>query len=202
MKVIILGGFLGSGKTSVLLQLAKGIVSSRGLDAGSPKMVIIENEIGEVGVDDKLLKAGGYKVENMFSGCICCSMAGDIVTNLSTISKDFAPEFVIIESSGVGYPFNIKENIEHSLGYRCCIVTVADAKRWKRLLKPMEMMLSDQLKESNFVLVNKKDLVDDETLSFVNKSVSGFVPEAKVYNISAISGIDDSIIQEVIGSIE
>ena len=198
MKIIILGGFLGSGKTSVLMQLARRIVALEGGDEEAPKMVIIENEIGEVGVDDKLLKTGGYKVENMFSGCICCSMAGDIVVNLSTIKKDFDPEYVMIESSGVGYPFNIKENIERALGYECKIVTVADAKRWKRLLVPMQMMLSDQLRDSNVVLVNKVDLVDEDMVRFVDESVSGFVPEAKIYNISANKEIDAELIDFII----
>jgi len=197
MKILILGGFLGSGKTSVLLRLAKQFVGEGSDNAA--KIVIIENEIGEVGVDDKMLNAGGYKVENMFSGCICCSMAGDIVVNLQKIEKDFHPELVIIESSGVGYPFNIKENIVRILNLDCTICTVVDSKRWKRMLIPMQMMLNDQLRDSDYILVNKIDLVDQEMLDFVDESVKGFVPTAKICNISATTAFDSALIDEILG---
>lgn len=196
MKILILGGFLGSGKTSVLLKLARKFASLQNDSTG--KIVIIENEIGETGVDDKLLLSGGYKVENMFSGCICCSMAGDIVVSISKIVEDFSPELIIIESSGVGYPFNIKENIERVLGYPCKICAVIDAKRWKRLLIPMQTMLADQLKNSDYILVNKTDLVDEDTLNFVDESAKGFVPDAKVYNISATTNFSDDLINEIL----
>jgi len=196
MKILILGGFLGSGKTSVLLKLAKAFVGES--SDNNTKIVIIENEIGEVGVDDKMLSAGGYNVQNMFSGCICCSMAGDIVDNLKIIQKDYNPELVIIESSGVGFPFNIKENIEEYLNITSRICTVVDAKRWKRMLVPMGLMLNQQLKNSEYILVNKVDLVDQEMIDFVDESVKSFVPEAKIFNISATTAFGENLIKEIL----
>ncbi len=195
MKIIILGGFLGSGKTSVLMRLASKI--AEGSEEGSSKLVIIENEVGEIGVDDKLLKTGGYKVENMFSGCVCCSMAGEIISGIVQIQKDFNPEYLIIESSGVGYPNEIKENIKRSLGIDSKICTLIDAKRWKRILIPMQTMLKDQIVGSDYILVNKTDLVDAEMLDFVDKSAQEFVPEAKLFNICAMKEISSDIISEI-----
>ena len=70
MNLLILGGFLGSGKTTVLLQLAKYITGDH-VKPGETKVAIIENEIGEQGIDDKILKSGNYSVENLFAGCAC-----------------------------------------------------------------------------------------------------------------------------------
>jgi G3E family GTPase len=200
MKIIILGGLLGSGKTSVLMSFAKEL-SGIG-ENGKPKVVVIENEIGETGVDDKLLKTGGYKVENMFSGCACCTMSGEMVQNVKDIKRDFDPEMIIIESSGVGYPHEIKAKIKKALDLNSSIVAVVDAKRWKRMLIPMETMLKDQLIDTDFIFVNKIDLVDQEMIDFVNGSVKTFVPEAKVFDVSAVSGIDESIIHEVLTASE
>ena len=88
MKIIILGGFLGSGKTTVLLQLAKYITSQ----PGKPQVVILENEIGEVGVDNQLLSGASFAVENIFSGCICCSGAVDLVEGEQSVAGGQHPE--------------------------------------------------------------------------------------------------------------
>ena len=200
MKIIILGGFLGSGKTSVLMNFAQELA---GVDEnGKPKVVVIENEIGETGVDDKLLKTTGYKVENMFSGCACCTMSGEMTQNIKDITRDFSPEMIIVESSGVGYPHEIKANIKKSLDMKSSIVAVVDAKRWKRMLIPMGPMLKDQLINTDFVFVNKIDLVDQEMIDYVNESVKSLVPEAKVFDVVATDGIDKEVIKEVLNHSE
>ena len=193
MNLIILGGFLGSGKTSVLLKLAKAI-TERDTSGKETKLVIIENEIGEIGVDNLLLRSDKYEVSNLFSGCACCSMAGEVIDNIRTVMKDFSPNYIIIESSGVGYPATIRDNIEKKLGLKGTVCTVVDASRWLVILKPMEMILTDQIEGTDIALVNKTDLVDDETLKEVDKSVSGLVPEAKLFNISAVNGIQEEVL--------
>ena len=79
MKMIIMGGFLGAGKTSLVLQMAR-YLAGRNPDKQA-KVVILENEIGEVSIDDKILKSGGFEVQTMFSGCVCCTMAGELMGN-------------------------------------------------------------------------------------------------------------------------
>lgn len=197
MKIIILGGFLGSGKTSVLMDIAREFVGEGNTDPS--KVVIIENEIGEVGVDDKLLSGSGLQVQNMFAGCICCSLAGDIVTSIKTIRKDYDPELIIIESSGVGYPFNIKENIQFSLGLDSLIVCVVDAGRWKRLFIPMHMMFHDQLKDTQILLINKIDLVEQDTIDLIKEQVQEFCTPDETYCISAVNGIEKDILAKLLG---
>ena len=194
MKLLILGGFLGSGKTSVLLKLAKAI-TEKDKSSKPSKLVIIENEIGEIGVDNQLLKSGRYEVSELFSGCACCSMAGEVISNIRTVMKDFDPNWIVIESSGVGYPAAIRDNIEKKLGIRGTVCTVVDANRWLVILKPMEMILTDQIEGTDMFFVNKTDLVDEETLKQVDLSVSELVPDAKIFNMSAIKGLPEEVLE-------
>lgn len=200
MKIIVLGGFLGSGKTSILIQLAKYIVSN------SPevenKVVIIENEIGEVSVDDKVLRSGGYEVTNMLSGCVCCTMSGELVISLHKIIKDFNPEFMIMEATGVAYPHNIREIIVQSMpNVNCNVVCVADAKRWMRLIRPMEMIMRDQLNNVDVILINKIDLVDNETLNNVEESIRTFNNSAQFFRISTAKNIDPTVFDAILKKI-
>ncbi|HAA37836.1 MAG TPA: cobalamin biosynthesis protein P47K [Firmicutes bacterium] len=198
MKIVILGGFLGSGKTSVVIQLAKYVVGDNPEQA--TKVVIIENEIGAVSIDDKVLRAGGYEVQNMFSGCVCCTMSGELVLGLHNIIRDLNPELIIMEATGVAYPHNIRETILRSLPDLDCRVTcVTDAQRWKRLLKPMEMLLKDQLDSAEVILINKVDLVDAETLAEVEASIKTFNDQAQFFRISALEEIPAAVFAAMLG---
>ena len=92
MKVIILGGFLGSGKTTVLLQMAPLI---REISKKEMALAVIENEIGEVSVDSRLRQ--GYEVRELFSGCICCTLTSDLGSALREIGWEYDPEYVLVE---------------------------------------------------------------------------------------------------------
>jgi len=197
MKVIILGGFLGSGKTSVLLQLARYIAGDT--SGNSTKVVILENEIGEVSVDDSLLKRNGYQVTNMFSGCVCCTMSGELILNLRRIRDDFSPELVIMEATGVAFPDNIRKSINQSLPeLEVSVTCITDAKRWLRLLRPMEMLLEGQLEAAEVILINKIDMVDSPTLAAVEVSIRTFNNGAEFFKISAAQPIDPIILRTIL----
>lgn len=199
MKVIILGGFLGSGKTSVVLQLAKHVIGDD--SENRTKVVILENEIGEVSIDDKILQNSGYEVANLFSGCVCCTMAGELVLGLHNIIRDFNPELIIMEATGVAYPDNIRKTINLSLpDLDCSITCVTDAKRWLRLLRPMEMLLEGQLDSAEVILINKIDKVDQDTLAMVENSIRTFNHNAQFFNISAAQTIDPIIFEAILGA--
>ncbi|MEO1814175.1 MAG: GTP-binding protein [Acetobacterium sp.] len=197
MKVIILGGFLGSGKTSVLLQLARYIAGDT--SGNSTKVVILENEIGEVSVDDSLLKRNGYQVTNLFSGCVCCTMSGELILNLRKIRDDFNPELVIMEATGVAFPDNIRQTINQSLPeLEVAVTCITDAKRWLRLLRPMEMLLEGQLEAAEVILINKIDMVDSPTLADVEASIRTFNNGAEFFKISAARPIDPLILGTIL----
>lgn len=194
MKFLIIGGFLGSGKTSLILHLAQYMVNVRGIS----KIAILENEIGAVGVDDKVLQGSGYQVRGMFSGCVCCTMAGELPINVRMLQQDYDPEWIIMEATGVAFPGSIRQNLMDTLGIRGEILCLADAQRWDRLLKPLEHLLSLQLKEADLILLNKADLVSPEALAAAAKSIRMFNRLAKIETISAKDGIDPALLNQII----
>lgn len=198
MKVLIFSGFLGSGKTSALLPLARYIVESSTSDKEN-KVMILENEVGEVGIDDAFLRSGGFKVDNLFSGCACCTVSGELVTAASRLQREYDPDWLILETTGVAYPKKIQENLEHALKMPARIGVLVDASRWKRLLMPMHDLLSGQIIGSDAVLVNKIDLVDEETLNKVNSDIRGFEPNAVISHISALAPVDPAVWKTVLG---
>ena len=195
MNFLIIGGFLGSGKTSLLLQLAKYMSD----DLGIEKTVILENEIGKVGIDDRVLSGSGYEVKGLLAGCVCCTMAGELSLTVRNIEKEIDPDWIIMEATGMAFPQNIKENLRDGLGIDGRICCLVDAKRWNRLLKPMEHLLPFQLKESDIVLVNKTDLVDAGTLDEVCESVASFCEKPVIYRVSLNGDIDKDILDMILG---
>ena len=197
MKLIILGGFLGSGKTTVLLQMAK-YLTGENVKPGETKVAIIENEVGEQGIDDKLLKSGNYAVENLFAGCACCTLSGSVPGYIQKIQRELNPEWLIFESTGVGYPASIQRTIQNVLGLDSKICIIVDPKRWNRIEKPLEQLLSGQFENADVVLINKKDLVDQETLVRVITSVAVRVPGVKLIPLSAIEPITEEMWKEIL----
>ena len=197
MKLIILGGFLGSGKTTVLLQMAK-YLTGENVKPGETKVAIIENEVGEQGIDDKLLKSGNYAVENLFAGCACFTLSGSVPGYIQKIQRELNPEWLIFESTGVGYPASIQRTIQNVLGLDSKICIIVDAKRWIRIEKPLEQLLSGQFENADVVLINKKDLVDQETLVRVITSVAARVPGVKLIPLSAIEPITEEMWKEIL----
>jgi G3E family GTPase len=198
MKVLIIGGFLGSGKTSFILQLLQYIIANSKSDK-KYKVVVLENEIGDVGVDDKTLKAGGFQVETMFAGCACCTSSESVPVSLTTIKREVDPDWVVLEATGVAYPQNIQETISMATDFESRLSAVVDAKRWKRLLVPMAMLIGGQLDQAETIIVNKKDLVDSETLGEVLKSVGSYNSAAKLIPVSSVEQIDSGVFQTVLG---
>src|SRR5574344_2368455 len=94
-KVDIISGFLGAGKTTLISKLLKEALAGE-------QVVLIENEFGEIGIDGGFLKDSGVEIKEMNSGCICCSLVGDFGTSLREVIKNYAPERILIEPSGVG----------------------------------------------------------------------------------------------------
>ena len=196
MNFLIIGGFLGSGKTSLLLQLIAHMRETLGIE----KTVILENEIGKVGIDDRILSGAGYDVRGMFAGCVCCTMAGEMSLTVRAIERDIAPEWLIMEATGMAFPQNVRENLHDALGVESRICCLVDAKRWPRLLKPMEHLLPQQLKGAETVLINKTDLIDENALRSVRESVTGFCePEAAIFPVSMNQKVDACILDRILG---
>lgn len=191
MRVIILSGFLGSGKTTVLLGLGRYITEVR-----KETMAVVENEIGKIGIDDKYLENNGYQVKSLFAGCICCTMVTNLVECVMDLKeKNF--DWIVIETTGVAYPDKVKENIEKYAGIKSRIVSIADAERWKKLKAVAGELLTGQIKAADIVLVNKRDLVSEEELEEIKNQMLTLNKEAFIYGISAKNQENKDVYQRI-----
>ncbi len=191
MKVLLLSGFLGSGKTSALLQMAAYMVRRSGREGIS--VMIIENEIGEVGVDDKVLKAQGLAVRELFAGCACCTGGADLLGDIRSIRDSVDPEWIIIEATGVAYPLEIKNNVEACFQIPVKILSLADAGRWKRLHSYMPQLIEAQVDSADCIFLNKVDLVDADTAEQICAELHAYNPKAELHQVVANRPIDDSV---------
>ncbi len=198
LKIIILGGFLGSGKTSVLQQMAHFLVEHEANSKANTKFAIVENEIGEVGIDDQVLKSAGFKVSNIFSGCVCCTLKSELIKSVKEIQEKMNPSWVVIEATGVAYPGSIRKALTDNLGLEAYIITIADASRWKRLVNAMQTLVSGQLEDSMTVLINKTDLIEEDTLETVKSSVVSYHASVEIFMISAKQGIPASVFEKIV----
>ncbi|RLC00990.1 MAG: cobalamin biosynthesis protein P47K [Deltaproteobacteria bacterium] len=184
MKLLIMAGFLGSGKTTLLLQIAKR------LSAASLKIAIIENEIGEIGVDGDYLNREELHVQKLFGGCICCTLSTGLIETLEKIELHYQPDLVILEATGVARPGDILTNVNkyQPKVESIKILTLVDAFRFEMLMEVIEPLLTAQIKAAHTVVVNKIDQVQNKTLESVIQSVECLNPEAKVSTVSAEVG--------------
>lgn len=209
MNILLFGGFLGSGKTSLILPVAKflaeGIRSEAGAEPGSgtapelnpqnPSLVIIENEVGETGIDDKVLKADGLSVRELFSGCICCTLTTELTVTLNEIHETIDPQWVIIEATGMAYPHKIAETIRtYGKGLDSLkIIVVADAERWEELTEVVPGLVEGQIANADVIFLNKIDCLEPGPLAEVEESLRKMNLSALLYPVSTFKGIEPEI---------
>lgn len=154
MNILILGGFLGSGKTTILRSLIQGLTQT------GETCAIIENEIGEVGIDDALIGEANLEVKTLFGGCVCCTISGSLVSAIHQIKQEIAPNWVLIEMTGVAMLDSIREVFAAYDSSGLCVYTVSvvDVSRWDMLVGPLEMVFTRQVAGADVVLLNKIDV--------------------------------------------
>ena len=198
MNVLIFGGFLGSGKTTALMQLARYIVENSTSDNPN-KVMILENEIGEVGIDDAFLRGGGFRVDNLFAGCACCTVSGELVTAAIRIKKEYDPEWLVVETTGLAYPLKIQQNLRETINVESRIAVLVDASRWQRLHIPMEALFAGQIYGANAVVINKVDLVEESVVDIVEHDVKEYDPNVQVFRVSALDPVNAEVWKGVLG---
>ena len=195
MRLIIVAGFLGSGKTTLILSIASELVS-RGV-----KVVIIENEVGQIGIDNQYLELEGLRVKKLQSGCICCALSSDLVTTLSRLRESFHPDVIILEPSGVANVAKILEIIDCSPSgsIQRKVVVLVDPMRFKAIMAVTFPFVQESLNVADIVAINKIDRVDQVALGEIKKEISGLTGTAKVAEISALQGTGLRDLMEEVG---
>ena len=184
MNVLCIAGFLGSGKTTVLLEVARAFVE----DGSS--LAVIENEIGEVGIDGGYVREQGLPVRELFGGCICCTLQAGLVETLRAVRDTYDPDWVVIEPTGLAAPGDILGLVvDHVPDLDTVrVLTVVDAARWPMLLEVVEPLVTAQLESADVVAINKMDAVHEEELASVLASVRALAGDAVVLIVSAQTG--------------
>ena len=148
-KVDIFSGFLGAGKTTLIKKLIADGYNGQ-------KLVLIENEFGQIGIDGGFLKEAGIEITEMNSGCICCSLVGDFGTALKEVIDKFSPDRILIEPSGVGKLSDVVAAVEKVEGTEVCgTVTVIDASKCKIYLKNFKEFYENQIKYAGTIILSR-----------------------------------------------
>lgn len=160
-KVDIISGFLGAGKTTFIKKLIGEVFDGE-------KLVLIENEFGEIGIDGGFLKDAGVEITEMNSGCICCTLVGDFSKALKKVIDEYHPDRVIIEPSGVGKLSDVaraiedvKETADIEIDGR---ITVVDGKKAKMYLKNFGEFFEDQVKHASTIVISRTQMMTDEKI--------------------------------------
>lgn len=163
-KVDIVSGFLGAGKTTLIKKLISEAFTGE-------KLVLIENEFGEIGIDGGFLKDAGIEITEMNSGCICCSLVGDFGTALKKVLTEYAPDRIIIEPSGVGKLSDVikavqgvAEDTELELD---SFVTVADATKAKMYMKNFGEFFNNQVESASTIILSRTQKMSQDKLEAV-----------------------------------
>ncbi len=184
MQFLIVSGFFGSGKTTLILELARELFLNH-----KKKLAIIVNDIGEVGIDDKVMKSYGLNVKEMFGGCICCEIAVNLPTTIKTLKENYNPDLVILEPSGVADAFNVNKVLDsmNGIGLEVLpVVTLFDATQLDLLLASYPFIIK-QLKSADLVLINKIDKISDPSyLKDVEEEIRKINEKANIMQISAL----------------
>lgn len=188
MKLIQIAGWLGSGKTTLIIALGRGL-SERGT-----KVAILVNEIGAVPVDGKVVQEYGLTVKDIGGGCICCQVAGNMLKTLRFLSEGQNPDVVIIEPTGVAVPSSIRDIImTGALKLNILmgpIIVLFDTTREDKLLnyESLRRLVTAQLKDADIIALSKADMVTDDVLKRAGEAVRLINSQAQVISLSTHEG--------------
>ena len=159
VKIDIISGFLGAGKTTLIKKLLKEAFEGE-------QVVLIENEFGEIGIDGGFLKDAGIEIREMKSGCICCSLVGDFGASLKEVVEKYHPDRILIEPSGVGKLSDVikavqgvEEDVDIQLN---SYTTVVDAKKCKMYMRNFGEFFDNQVQYAGAIIMSRTDIVDEK----------------------------------------
>lgn len=159
-KIDIFSGFLGAGKTTLIKKLIKEAYAGE-------KLVLIENEFGDIGIDGGFLADAGIKINELNSGCICCSLVGDFAKALKKVCEEYNPDRILIEPSGVGKLSDVIRAV-YSAGLKDCSINtytaIVDAAKCKMYMKNFGEFFNDQIETANCIIFTHADVAGEAKL--------------------------------------
>jgi G3E family GTPase len=174
MKTTVVCGLLGSGKTTFIRNFVTGM---------SEKTVVLVNDFGKAGIDGEIFSAGGIESVELPSGCVCCTLKFDLITTIQRIVKQFSPEHLLIEPSGVASPSGVLEALESAGTGPASVIGIVDATEFTELYGSgmYGSFFEDQIVNSDVILVNKTDLADKSIIAAAESLISSINPRAILF---------------------
>ena len=208
-KIDIISGFLGAGKTTFIKKMLEEVFSGE-------KVVLVENEYGEVGIDGGFLKDSGIEIKELNSGCICCSLVGDFNRSLNEVIETYHPDRILIEPSGVGKLSDVMSSVkdmekDHDVKLNA-LVTVANAMKATKQMKAFGEFFNNQIENATTVVLSRTQNMKEEKLELCVKEIQKLNPKAAIITTpwDSISGEQilkvieqqDSLMQEMMKEYE
>ena len=176
-KIDIISGFLGAGKTTYIKKMLEEAYKGE-------RVVLIENEFGEVGIDGGFLKDAGITISEMNSGCICCSLVGDFDKNLHEVLEKFSPDRILIEPSGVGKLSDVMTSViklEETADVKLCgLVTVVNALKASKQMKAFGEFFNNQIEFATTVVLSRSQTATEDQLEFCVKQIQKLNSKAAI----------------------
>ncbi|MBN1374999.1 MAG: cobalamin biosynthesis protein P47K [Dehalococcoidia bacterium] len=188
-------GFLGSGKTTLAVKLAQTAVNQ------GRQVAILVNEIGEIGIDGQLMQQLDLNIWEMYDGCICCTLAADLVPALEEIDQSYNVDLVLMEPTGVAEPRNILKILPYYKGNRLESITsvsILDPLRIIELYEVMTPLITNQLANAQYLLINKADVATKEQLAGARRIAAEVNPEARLMIMSAQKPGSPDVLKELL----
>ncbi|MDR3562808.1 MAG: GTP-binding protein [Negativicutes bacterium] len=178
MHLLLITGFLGSGKTTLVIRLAKAAVAQK------QRTAILVNEIGEIGIDNQLMRQLDLNVWELLGGCICCTLSGDLVSTLQQLDGDYHPDLVLLEPSGAADPAGVLRALPYYQGSpleSTRKIAILDPLRLGFLYEVMTPLITSTIEQADLVLVSKCDLASPDEISFARQTAQSIKPQAELF---------------------
>ena len=176
-KIDIISGFLGAGKTTFIKKMLEEVFTGE-------KIVLIENEFGEIGIDGGFLKDSGIEISEMNSGCICCSLVGDFGRNLREVLERFSPDRILIEPSGVGKLSDVMKSVQDVESEQHValsgLVTVVNTLKATKQMRAFGEFFNNQIENASIIVLSRTQKASPEQLEEVVKAVREKNPKAAI----------------------
>ena len=190
MRIIVLGGFLGSGKTTILMRIANTFIKQ------GNKVAVLVNDVGEIGVDGKTLAAEGYNTTELPDGCVCCSLKSELQIAVRNVARDLNPDVMLIEPTGLALPSKVVESINtiHEIIHdapefpKPDIIGIVDAVRFPIFAAKKERFVTEQIEGSKLVIINKIDVASEKCMADTEMWLSINFGNIPLYKVSALTG--------------
>jgi len=195
MNLLLVAGFLGSGKTTLIIKLVETL-GRRGL-----KVAILVNEIGQVGVDNQLMRQLDLNVWELMGGCICCTLTAGLLTDLHRLDAEYNPDLVILEATGAARPSDVLDALHYYQGRPLTSVSTAvvvDPLRLPKIVRVVGPLIAAQIGPADLLIMTKTDLASPEQTAESRQIVRGMNAHAPLVRALAGRDLDGDLLRGLV----